>query len=385
MSNIAMLLSNPFRPDPRVIKEARTLAGSGYSVSIVCWDRLSEYEQKEVINPGIEILRLQDVPSGYGLGVKQILPLIRFWKTAFVHLKSINPDLVHCHDFDTLLPGLLFGRYHHIPVIYDSHEYYGDLIGSHLPFYTGVILKKAIHIIERLLSRHASAIIAVDTNHAKRYQSINKQVIIIGHYPSVSVASEPTPVFSHAELNLLYLGRLSVDRGIIMYVDILRSLLKAGIPTKLHLAGDFIPKIDQTIFVRHADDLAKYIIWHGWVDYEHVPELLGKVDVGLALLQPQPYYIQAMPVKIFEYMAAGLPILTSNFPLLKEIITQVNCGEVVDPMSLEDAVSVLAHWWHNPTQAVSLGQNSYYAIQNKYNWQSLGEQLLSLYGYLLGS
>jgi glycosyltransferase involved in cell wall biosynthesis len=379
-----MLLSNPFRPDPRVLKEARTLASFGYSVSIICWDRLAEYEQKEIIDPGIEIFRIQDVPSGYGLGLKQILPLIRFWKAALVQLKSYQPDLVHCHDFDTLLPGILLGRQLNIPVIYDSHEYYGELIGSHLPVISGVILKKAILVIERSLSRRASAVIAVDTNLAKRYQSINEQVIIIGHYPSSSIVSEPSPVFSHDELNLLYMGRLSVDRGLLVYIDILRSLLSAGIPTKLHLAGDFIPQKDQTTFNQHSNDLAEHITWHGWVDYEHVPDLLGKVDVGLALLQPQPYYIQAMPVKLFEYMAAGLPILASNFPLLRELITQVNCGEVVDPISPGEAVSVLANWWHAPAYAASLGQNSYRAVQDKYNWQSLGAKLLSLYRILLG-
>ena len=76
---IVMLLSNPFRPDPRVLKEAVSLVQRGYDVTVICWDRASELAAEEIVDSNIHIIRIQNVPSSYGVGIRQLFRLPLFW------------------------------------------------------------------------------------------------------------------------------------------------------------------------------------------------------------------------------------------------------------------------------------------------------------------
>jgi len=67
MSHIVMLLSNAFRPDPRVAREAQALLDTGYRVTLICWDRQAELPEHETQN-GLDIIRVHNVQSVYGSG-----------------------------------------------------------------------------------------------------------------------------------------------------------------------------------------------------------------------------------------------------------------------------------------------------------------------------
>src|SRR4030065_1278819 len=93
---IAMVLTNPFRPDPRVNKEALSLIRAGYKVFLICWDRLHEYPREENIDQ-LNIIRIR-VKSKYSAGTHQIIYLAIFLVKVMLQLNKIKPDLVHCHD-----------------------------------------------------------------------------------------------------------------------------------------------------------------------------------------------------------------------------------------------------------------------------------------------
>lgn len=380
MKRIAMLLSNPFRPDTRVLKEANSLAEYGYSVAILAWDRQSEFPLRETLPSGVRIIRIQTVPSSYGIGAAQLSHLPRFWKATLPQLNQFQPDLIHCHDFDTLPAGLLWGRLHRKPVVYDAHEYYADLCKPRLHGWSGNLLYRFIRRAELIGAGFASAVVTVDHNLARIYQARNPHVLVVGHYPSLSLVSIPAPVFSHPEINLLYIGRLSQDRGLHLYLDLLQALLDKGIPARLHLAGVFTPESEKQIVDQRAIDLGNTLVFHGWVDYHRVPELLQNADIGLVLLSPEPRYVASLPVKLFEYMAAGLPVIASDFPMIREVVAKANCGALVDPQdALPSLVETIQTWWQNPSTPQSLGENGRKAILEKYNWEHLSLQLSQLY------
>jgi glycosyltransferase involved in cell wall biosynthesis len=386
MGHIAMLLSNPYRPDPRVYKEAEALSQRGHRVTIICWDRLAEMSPAERTKPDIFVRRIQNVRSSYGIGTRQLLHLPFFWLRAWITLVNVKPDLVHCHDFDTLPAGLLWGKLHSIPVIYDAHEYYADLCKPRLRGWFGKVLYRLIRSAEHYGSRLVSAVITVDKNLSQIYQCDNPRVIVIGHYPNRALAASPAEVFTRDHLILLYIGRLSVDRGTLVYIDILRCLLDRGIPVRLMLAGVFTPQSEEQIFDDHAQGLQEYIDKTGWVPYEKVPELLAQADVGLAILQPEPRYIHALPVKLFEYMAAGLPVIASDFPMIAEVIQSKNCGQIVPPLAApQEAAGILLDWWNNPSKPQALGLNGQKAILDDYNWEELMDHLGELYTTLLAN
>ncbi len=243
MSNsrrVLMLLSNPFRPDPRVLKEAESLAAAGYEITIICWDRLSELPPEETLSTGVKIIRIQDVPSSYGLGLRQLLRLPAFWIKAMRRLNSLNPSIVHCHDFDTLLAGLWWGWRHGTPVIYDAHEYYAELVRPRLNGISRRYIFEAIRRAELWCAGRAAAVVTVDETLGEIYRQRNSKVLVVGHYPPVNLVPAPSETFSSLVMNLLYVGRISTDRGSLVYLQLLRNLLDRGIPARLHLAGSFI-------------------------------------------------------------------------------------------------------------------------------------------------
>lgn len=380
MTKIVMLLSNAFRPDPRVLKEANSLAAAGYQVSILCWDRLAELPPAETLPSGVQVTRIQNVPSAYGIGMGQLLRLPQFWRLLLPHIREIQPDLLHCHDFDTLPAGLLWGKLHGTPVIYDAHEYYADLCKPRLHGLSGNMLYRLIRRAELIGARLSSAVVTVDDTLGGIYRRLNRRVLIIGHYPSITLAEQAAPVFSHDQLNLLYVGRISSDRGMLVYLELLRELLVRGVPAQLHLAGVMTPQAEVEIFAANLPDLEDHVTQHGWITYDHLPELLAQADIGLSILLPEPRYVAALPVKLFEYMAAGLPVIASNFPSIARVISLADCGLLVDPTrDLATIADTLQSWWQQPAIPIRLGANGRNAILEQYNWEMLASQLDQLY------
>ena len=317
-----------------------------------------------------------------------LLHLPRFWRAAFSQLDRLRPDLVHCHDFDTLPAGLLWGALRRRPVIYDAHEYYADLVKPRLHGWGGGLLYRLIQLAERWGAARADAIVTVDATLAALYQRTNRRVIILGHYPNRALAEVAAPteaaasVFSRADLTLLYVGRLSEDRGLLAYVGILRRLREQGVPARLRLVGAFTPPEEEDRLRAAMRGLESAVEIVGWVPYAEMPAILRGADVGLSLLQPLPRYVAALPVKLFEYMAAGLPVVASDFPAVAAIVHEARCGALLAPADEESAAAQIRRWWEHPDEARALGENGRQAILRTYNWESVIEQLAALYDSL---
>jgi glycosyltransferase involved in cell wall biosynthesis len=114
-----------------------------------------------------------------------------------------------------------------------------------------------------------------------------------------------------------------------------------------------------------------------------VPGLLRKMDAGIVCFQPLPFCRVALPNKIFEYMAAALPVVASNFPLWREIIEGNSCGLCVDPEDPNDIAQAVRYLYGHPEERRKMGENGYRAVREKYNWEKEGEKLVALYKSLL--
>ncbi len=396
-----MLLSNAFRPDPRVLKEARSLAGAGYEVTVVAWDREGAYPAEEQTG-GFAVQRVQDVRSSYGAGLRQALRLPRFWLHAWRGLNRLRPDVVHCHDFDTLPPGWLWAKLHRRPVIYDAHEYYTELQRPRLRGLAGKVLLPLIGAAEQALSRSAAAVVTVDERIASRYH--NRRVVIIGHYPPADFApsaarSVPPGGFAqtsqsgesshhasrithHASPTLVYAGRFSTDRGMLIIAAALQRLAAQGLRPRLRLLGTWTNPAEEQAFWQAMAGLEAQVDMVGWAPYEQVPAHLASADVALAVLQPIERYVAALPVKLFEYMACGLPVVVSDFPANRAVVAHADCGILVDPGDAAEVAAAIARLLTNPAEARRLGDNGRRAFASQYNWQALEQRLLALYGAL---
>lgn len=382
---IAMLLSNAFRPDPRVLKEAGTLARGGYAVTVIAWDREGRYPAVEQVQAGeaasFTVQRVQTIRSSYGAGLRQALRLPRFWLAAWRRLNQLQPAVVHCHDFDTLPPGWLWAKLHRRAVIYDAHEYYTDLQrprlgGSRI----GKLLLRLIGATEQMLSRTSSAVVTVDERIARRYH--NRRVVVVGHYPPRDFALQGLDTAPAEPATLVYAGRFSTDRGLLVIATALQRLAGQGLHPRVRLLGAWTDPAEQQAFAAATRGLEGQIEHAGWVPFEQIAAQLQQCDIALAVLQPIPRYVAALPVKLFEYMACGLPVVISDFPANREVVAAADCGLLVDPANVDAVSEALARLLADPAEAHRLGENGRRAFETRYNWQALEPRLLSLYAQI---
>jgi len=396
--HIAMLLGNGYRPDPRVLKEARTLIGAGYRVTVIAWDREGNLPARED-DGNLTVRRVQTVRSFYGAGARQMLRLPRFWRQAWRMLNQEQSEAVHCHDFDTLIPGLIWARLHRRPVVYDAHDYYADMQAPRLGGIAGSFLLAAIEIADQTLSRFVNAVITVDERIARRYH--NSKIVIIGHYPPLDFAQRAgdgsedarstesrrsvpgafTPDAS--DQTLVYAGRLSIDRGLLVIAQVMNELALRGLYLRLRLLGTWTSPAEQSALDAAMAGLENQLEYIGWVPFDQVAEELSRADVALAVLQPVPRYMKAVPVKLMEYMACGLPVVISDFPYIRALVEDAGCGLLVDPENLEAVTGAVERLLTDPQEAAKLGRNGTAAFRDRYNWDALAPRLLALYDSLL--
>ena len=122
--------------------------------------------------------------------------------------------------------------------------------------------------------------------------------------------------------------------------------------------------------------MIKYI---GKIDRDQVNELYGTARAGIVIYQPADNHYEAQPIKMFEFMAAGLPVVASDFSLWKKIVEENQCGICVDPCDMAQVREACAYLLNNPETAQAMGRNGRKAVLEKYSWNSEEVKLVELY------
>ena len=382
MSQIVMLLSNAFRPDPRVDREARALVRHGHRVTIICWDRQAELPERESQN-GVEIIRVQDVPSAYGSGWRQLFYLPRFWGKAIRIAAELPPDVIHCHDLDTLYAGWQIKKRVKCRLVYDAHEHYPALMSLYLPtpFVNGLVRW------ERWLMHHVDATITAST--VLRDDFLAKgftPVVTLGNYPDIAPYATVTDAQAQvlrAELGLLpdgllvaYIGGFSRNRMLLPFIETATLLPQV----QFHLWGNGLQQREVELAVARYPN-AHY---HGWLAPSDLPRYFKAADIIYYCLRlDYPGAVYNAPNTLSQAMAAGRPILANNVGDLGRIVRATECGLLIDETT-PNAIAQRIEQLCDPKIRGQLGTNALRAAQDTYNSTATQHQLLELYHNLLG-
>jgi glycosyltransferase involved in cell wall biosynthesis len=123
--------------------------------------------------------------------------------------------------------------------------------------------------------------------------------------------------------------------------------------------------------------------FRGYIDREEIMQILSTSEVGLVTLHPTRSYLEALPIKMFEYMSAGTPVLASDFPLWRGIIEEAKCGVCVDPMDPSAIAKGIKFLLSDKARSSEMGENGKIAFREKYNWLIEEEKLLGYYTKIL--
>jgi glycosyltransferase involved in cell wall biosynthesis len=350
-------------------KECRSLVRAGYEVIEI---------GNFAFNGIVDGVTIRGLDRKGGRLQRSTVSLIRIAREAM----RAGGDLYHLHDPELLLVGLLLraaGR----RVIYDIHEDLPRtvLFKAYLPQGIRRPLMWATEFVENMLARQMSGLIAATPALGERFRSFKRNTIVVNNYvildeftPRSSPADDPQPPA------VTYYGGMSTERGIHEMLAAM-DLLPKQLGVKLELAGSFYVQAQQNDVM--AGPEWQHVIWHGELGRADLASLLRRVRVGLVVLHRHPAYLTSHPTKLFEYMAAGIPVVASDFPLWRSIVENAGCGLLVDPFDASRIAAAIERLITNPDEAKRMGMRGRKAVERHFNWAIEEQALLSFYVSLL--
>ncbi|NUP15275.1 MAG: glycosyltransferase [Streptomyces sp.] len=270
-------------------------------------------------------------------------------------------DVVLLHDPELLLalPGTLrrWRRGGRVPVtVWDVHEDTAAalVMKRWLPRPLRPPLRLAVRAAERLAERHLRLLLAEDA-YQQRFRRPHPVVTNLTTVPP----DRPVPP---GDDRVVYLGHLSRARGALELIETARLL---GPDIRVEAIGAADPEVRDALTEADRDGVLR---WHGYLPNDRALALLSGALAGLSLLHDQPNYRHSRPTKAVEYMAHGVPLVTTPTPLAAGLVERYGCGLVVpydDPATAADAVRRLRT---DPEMRLRAARRGWEAALTHLNW-----------------
>jgi len=349
-------------------KECKSLAKAGFDVTLIA--TASSANTETVCEDGVRIITLSKPRFRWERFTKTL------WKI-YQLSKKANADIYHFHDPELITVGLLL-RLHGKQVIYDVHEDYPLQILSKywIPKRLRWIVAKGTELIERFAIQFLSGVVAATPAICKKYPPYKS--VTVQNFPLLSeqLSDLQTIPYISRPPRCVYVGSISFMRGAHEMVQAM-EYIPAHLNARLVLAGIFTP-------VSLMNELQRLQSWQwvefvGWQARKDVNETLNQSRIGLVVLHPVVNYLESYPIKLFEYMSTGLPVIASDFPLWREIVAGAGCGILVDPLNPIEIARGIEYLLTHPQEAFEMGERGRVAVQQKYNWEAEAEKLVRIY------
>lgn len=351
------------RYDTRIFhKMCVSLAKLGHDVRLIVAD--SHLDEK--IN-GITILNVGSFKS-------RLDRIRKAPKHVFAKAVSLKTDLYHLHDPELIPIGLELRRLGK-RVIFDSHEDAPKqlLSKSYLNKPILWLIAKIFAAYERWACAKFNGVIAATPFIRDKFLTINLNSLDINNFPLLDEMTYKR-AWTKERKEVCYVGTISKIRGI---RELCKAMEMVSSDVHLNLVGSFSePDVEQAVRVMPGWQRVKEF---GFISRVEVRKMLARCTAGLVTFHPEPNHLMAQPNKMFEYMSAGIPVIASDFPLWRKIISASGCGLLINPMNPSEIAKAIDHFVKNPAEARRMGKNGQKAIKKHYNWQKEEQKLLQFY------
>lgn len=378
IARIVMLLSNAFRSDPRVQKEATALAEAGFDVHVIAWNRGGDLPAQEE-RDGFHVHRVGPAAQ-HGRGLANIPAYRSFYADARRTAAALEPDAVHCHDLDTAQAGLSVvraGRGGRIALVLDMHEQYRDSAMLPQRGIKGVVARTGARWVERRAYAAADAILVANPGSVEYYEGLGygTKVTVVENAPDMTLFA-PTDR-TGKPFTIGYFGQKRYPESLLQLADIVREhedvhAVFAGGGTAEDEIAAAVEDIDR---IRNSGAFA----------YADLPELYTQVDAVHAVYNAALGNVRVLfPVKVMEAMACGLPVIVASGTWIGSYVEENGLGVAVpvgDRQALADAIAYLAS---HRAERHRMGQAGRALVEAGLSWQSASASLVGMYEGLLG-
>ena len=352
-------------------KECRSLAQAGFQVTII-----APHSRDEIA----ENVHIKAVPPVAGRGrVRRMTSTV--WEVFREALKQ-DADLYHFHDPELIPAGLLLSA-RGKKVIYDIHENVPKdiLLKQYLPTWSRHFLSWLIGRLETSASRRFSALITVSPMIADRFTASNPRTVLIHNFPDLAELTQFAEIpWESRKPVVIFPGGILPERGIRQMVQAMDCLPNSSNATLEIASGEFPQDLWEELTQHPGWERVRYL---GHLNRSQIFDLFGRASAGLVLYLPEEQNLCALPHKLFEYMAVGIPIIASDFPLWRQLLRGVDCAHFVDPLQPRAIADAIERVLNNPEESARMGHAGREAVRASFNWDSQARELVKLYNGLV--
>jgi glycosyltransferase involved in cell wall biosynthesis len=355
--------------DSRILpRECRALADNGYHVILVAPGETNR------VQDGVVVVPIKAPTSRVERMLKTTVAVYR------AALRS-DADILHFHDPELIPLGLLLRRRGRRKVVYDVHEDMPTLMSTKewIPERLRRPVARLTGFVERLAARRFDLVVTATETIAQRFPA--SKTAVVRNYPLVAeLAAADAAPYADRPNRVVYVGNVQPTRGAEQMVRAMAAL-PSELDATLAVAGGFNPpELEHDLRGLPGHDRVEFL---GWQSRDEIRQLLGGARIGLCVLHPIDSFVAALPTKLFEYMAAGIPVVASEFPGWRTIVEGANCGLLVDPMDPAAIAEAIAAILDDPGEAQAMGQRGRAAVEAHYSWAVEGRVLLDAYARLV--
>lgn len=363
-------------------KECLSLSKEGYDVIHL---GVGNENIQYTCNNGIQLIQLKKEAT-------TLLGRYQFYNTILKTAAQLQAAVYHLHDWQlhTIAKSLK-----NLPwkpkVVYDAHESTTFLLEQDIIDKQWTGLKK---IAYQLKAKYAGkwekkkvatyhAIITAEEYVLSTFKAKKNQLQQVIH--NFSFFTAPIRATVEKKFDIVYAGLLAPNRGIISLITSIAICKKKNVTVRLLLVGPFYDvgfekEVKDTIAhfqLEQAITLLPAIL------YSEVPLYLQQSKIGACTWLLTDKNRQAIPIKLFEYMAYGLPVIFSHQCYASTYVAENNCGCLVNPSAPDDIAKTILQLLKDPEKYRTYSENAKLAIVSKYNWPNEATLLIQLYKQML--
>ena len=384
---LCMHVRGVVRLDHRVMREATALRDAGFAVTILdLEDDLTRPAEEDL--GGIHVKHIMK-PNWLLPARSRVGHLIKSTqKLVYTTLQLIRmpADIYHAHDDNALAACYIAARWHRKLLIFDAHELPLNSLGDKRRSWLSALL---INVFTRML-RNCAGIITVSSPIAQEICHLYHipQVSLIRNLPVYQALPKSDRLRQHLGLSpsvkvVLFQGNIDPNRGLDKLVHTAKFLDRDIVIVIMGKGVGVTPSELEAL--AESEGVTEGIRIIPPVPYEELLNWTASADIGVIVSSPD-YSLNvrmSLPNKLFEYLMAGLPVLSSQLPAVAEVINTYDVGQILSSLAPAEIAAAINAMLEDQAALERMHRNALEAAQHEFYWEKERLQLLQLYDEIL--